>query len=106
MLVFARAFTVVIGVLMMWVGQGGTRLVGPAGAASGGVAPVGDRTPDKNWKLGLFYINRNDPALFVEKRFGIGYTLNFGHPGVLVFLAVLLAVWLAVFLIAPPHHHT
>jgi uncharacterized membrane protein len=28
----------------------------------------------------MFYVNRNDPAFFVEKRFGLGYTLNFGHP--------------------------
>jgi uncharacterized membrane protein len=104
-LVFALAFTAVTVVLMVWVGQGGTRLVGSAGAASGAVPPVGDRTPDKYWKLGLIYINRHDPALFVEKRFGIGYTLNFGHPGAWVFLAVLVAVFVAIILIVPSHHH-
>jgi len=90
---------------MIWFGQGGTRLVGSAGADSRAVAPVGDRTPDKYWKLGLIYINRNDPALFVEKRFGIGYTLNFGHPGAWVFLALLVAVFVAIILIVPSHHH-
>ncbi|WP_284036999.1 DUF1648 domain-containing protein [Neobacillus sp. 114] len=35
---------------------------------------------DKYWKGGLFYYNRNDPSVFVEKRFGIGYTLNFANP--------------------------
>jgi uncharacterized membrane protein len=104
MLVFALAFAVVTTALLMWVGQGGTRLVGPAGAGTGAVAPVGDRTPDKYWKLGLFYINRHDPALFVEKRFGIGYTLNLGHPGVWVFLALLVAVFVAITLIVPSHH--
>jgi uncharacterized membrane protein len=104
MLAFALAFTVVIVVVMVRFGQGGTRLAGSAAAASGAVAPVGDRTPDKYWKLGLFYINRSDPALFVEKRFGIGYTLNFGHPGVWIFLVVLLAVWVGVILFAPSHH--
>jgi uncharacterized membrane protein len=105
MLVFALAFTVVIVGLMVWVGQGGSRLVGSARAESGAVAPVGDRTPDKYWKLGLFYVNRNDPALFVEKRFGIvGYTLNFGHPGIWVFLAVLVAVFVAINFIIPSHH--
>jgi uncharacterized membrane protein len=103
-LVFSLAFAVVTTVLMMWFGQGGTRLIGRAGAGSGAVAPVGDRTPDKSWKLGLIYINRSDPALFVEKRFGLGYTLNFGHPGVWIFLAVLVAVWVAVMFIVPPHH--
>jgi uncharacterized membrane protein len=105
MLVFALAFTVIIMVLLMRFGQGGTRLAGPAGAESRAVAPVGDRTPDKYWKLGLIYINRNDPALFVEKRFGIGFTLNFGHPGAWVFLAVLVAVFVAIILIVPSHHH-
>jgi uncharacterized membrane protein len=104
-LVFALAFTAATVVLMVWVGQGGTRLVGSAAAESGAVAPVGDRTPDKYWKLGLIYINRNDPALFVEKRFGIGYTVNFGHPGLWVFLAVVVAVFVAIILIVPSHHH-
>jgi uncharacterized membrane protein len=103
-LVFALAFMVATVALMVWVGQGGTRLVGSAGAASGGVAPVGDRTTDKYWKLGLFYINRNDPALFVEHRFGVGYTLNLGHPGFWVFLAALVGLFVAIILIVPSHH--
>jgi uncharacterized membrane protein len=103
-LVFALAFTVAIVVLTIRLGQGGSRLAGKAGTGSAAVAPVGDRTPDKYWKLGLFYINRNDPALFVEKRFGIGFTLNFGHPGAWVFLAVLVAVTVAIVFIVPSHH--
>jgi uncharacterized membrane protein len=46
-----------------------------------GVPPVGDRTPDRCWKGGLIYYNPDDPALWVEKRFGVGWTTNFGHPG-------------------------
>ena len=38
-----------------------------------------DGTPDQCWKLGQIYINPNDPALVVEKRFGVGYTLNLGN---------------------------
>lgn len=38
-----------------------------------------DATPDNCWFLGQIYYNPNDPALMVEKRFGIGYTLNFGN---------------------------
>jgi uncharacterized membrane protein len=104
-LVFTLALMVATVVLLVWVGQGGTRLVGSAGAVSKAAAPVGDRTPDKYWKLGLFYINRNDPALFVESRFGIGYTLNFGHPGAWVFLAVVVGILVATILLAPRHHH-
>ncbi|MDL4840205.1 DUF1648 domain-containing protein [Aquibacillus rhizosphaerae] len=35
---------------------------------------------DNYWKGGLFYFNRKDPSIFVEKRFGIGWTLNFANP--------------------------
>ncbi len=38
-----------------------------------------DSTADRYWKGGLIYYNPNDPALFVEKRIGIGYDLNFGN---------------------------
>ena len=33
----------------------------------------------KCWKWGIFYVNRDDPKIFVPKRYGIGYTLNFGN---------------------------
>ena len=36
-------------------------------------------TPDRCWKWGIFYVNRDDPALLARKRYGIGYTLNFGN---------------------------
>jgi uncharacterized membrane protein len=49
-----------------------------------------DLSPDSAWKLGLFYFNPGDPALFVEKRFGIGWTINLGHPWAWVFGAVVL----------------
>jgi uncharacterized membrane protein len=42
--------------------------------------PIGDTTPDSCWLLGRLYFNRADPALFVEKRMGLGYTLNLGNP--------------------------
>jgi len=126
-LIIMLSFVVVAVGLMVWMGQGGTRLarareaesagVAPApgipgahgraplpGTESGRAAPVGDRSSDKYWKLGLIYVNRSDPALFVEKRFGIGYTVNFGHPGVWVFLAVLVAVFVAINFIVPHHH--
>jgi uncharacterized membrane protein len=61
------------------------------------------RDPQRNpaaWR-GLFYVDRDDPALFVPKKYGVGYTFNFGHPGavaltvaflVLPLLAVLFAI--------------
>ncbi len=35
---------------------------------------------NKYWKLGLFYFNPQDPSIFLEKRMGIGWTINFGNP--------------------------
>jgi uncharacterized membrane protein len=70
-------------VVLLWMGQGGARL------ASGG--PAGDRTPDSCWKWGVFYINPRDPALFVEKRFGIGYTINLGNRWSWILAILLLA---------------
>jgi len=43
------------------------------------LARTGPRPRDEVWR-GIFYFNPNDPALLVPKRFGIGYTLNFGNP--------------------------
>lgn len=67
-------------VALVLSGQGGTRLPSYQSIENAGAAPAGDRTPDGSWKLGMFYVNRGDPALIVEKRFGIGWTLNFGNP--------------------------
>jgi uncharacterized membrane protein len=51
-----------------------------------------DHTPDRCWKAGIFYVNPADPALFVEKRLGIGYTLNFGNPWSWIVLASVILI--------------
>src|SRR6266566_7042972 len=38
------------------------------------------RDDDRYWYAGFFYNNPDDPAVFVPKRFGLGWTMNFGHP--------------------------
>jgi uncharacterized membrane protein len=60
------------------VGQGGSRVTIKTGSDNQVTAVNPD--DDQYWKYGVFYVNRNDPALFLEKRAGIGWTLNFGHP--------------------------
>ncbi|MDQ0768056.1 putative membrane protein [Pseudarthrobacter defluvii] len=45
------------------------------------------RDDDRYWRAGLIYINREDPALLVPRRFGIGWTLNFGDPRAAMLLA-------------------
>lgn len=46
---------------------------------------------DRFWRGGLVYVNRDDPALMVPRRFGLGWTLNFGNPGAAMFLVGVLA---------------
>ncbi len=87
---------VLVGVLYtLWVtlrlGQGGSRIPVPAGEQTGYVS----RDDDGYWLAGSLYVNRKDPAIFVQRRFGIGWTLNFGHPVswlVLVGIVVLAAL--------------
>jgi uncharacterized membrane protein len=55
-----------------------------------GLGPKRERPPDRDWN-GMFYAKKDDRALFVPKRFGIGYTLNFGNPWAWVVLGVILA---------------
>lgn len=47
---------------------------------------------DRHWKGGILYVDRQDPALWVPKRFGVGWTLNFGHPAGIAIAVVLLLV--------------
>jgi uncharacterized membrane protein len=58
-------------------------------------------TPTECWKAGMFYYNPNDPALFVEKRFGLGYTFNFAnHWCWVLLLGVLVVAGSAFFVLA------
>ena len=61
--------------------------------------------PDVGWK-GIFYSNPDDPALWVPKRFGLGYTLNFGNPWSwgIVALHILVAALPFIWLSATVHH--
>ncbi|KPL60382.1 DUF1648 domain-containing protein [Rossellomorea vietnamensis] len=48
---------------------------------------------DQYWKGGLFYFNPEDPSIFVEKRFGVGWTLNFARPlGYIILIGPLLVI--------------
>jgi uncharacterized membrane protein len=49
------------------------------------------------WKWGIFYYNANDPSVWVEKRTGMGWTVNFAHKISYVIIALLLLIPLAVY---------
>jgi uncharacterized membrane protein len=54
-----------------------------------GEIPAGER---RHWKLGVIYCNPEDPAIFVEHRFGMGLTANVGNPRTWLLLAGLAVV--------------
>jgi uncharacterized membrane protein len=51
-----------------------------------------DRADKKYWKLGIFYFNKKDKALFVQKKLGIGIAINYANPISLVIIAAFVAV--------------
>jgi len=74
--------------LAAWVNQGRAH---PVTTHAPG-APLGDGTRDQDWKWGMFYYNPDDAALFVEARFGVGYTINFGHTSAWIIMAGVFAL--------------
>lgn len=51
---------------------------------------------DSKWILGMFYFNPQDPALFVEKRTGIGFTMNNARPLAWVIILGLILIIVAI----------
>ena len=92
-LVFTIGFLLVIlGSVLYYtikVGQSGTMIPVEMESADQSDDAVIDVDDDRYWKLGLFYFNKDDPSILVEKRFGIGWTVNMGHIKSWVFLAIL-----------------
>jgi uncharacterized membrane protein len=75
-------------VLAVFTGQGGSRIKLDSGTKQNAI----DRDDDQYWKLGIFYVNRQDPSLFIEKRFGVGWTNNWAHPLSWVFIIAIVAI--------------
>jgi uncharacterized membrane protein len=57
--------------------------------------PAVQPTEDVHWRFKRLYCNPDDPALFVPLRRGVGWTLNFGRPRAIVFLAIFLVSGIA-----------
>jgi len=93
----------------VWILLGPVLLLGLLAVILPLLVRTGQRPTEDSWR-GNFYSNPDDPALLVPKRFGIGYTLNFGNPWSqavldLIFLFVLLAVALPFILFNPTVRH-
>jgi len=48
---------------------------------------AGGLADEAQWRGGLFYVNRGDPSIMIEKRFGIGYTFNYGNKTAVLIVA-------------------
>jgi len=79
LITFTVVGVIVIGAIVLSIrtGQGGSRIKLNDSHGKSNVA-VADQ--DQYWKAGVFYWNSKDPAIFVEKRFGVGWTMNFARP--------------------------
>ncbi|MEL4028319.1 DUF5808 domain-containing protein [Caldifermentibacillus hisashii] len=76
------------GVLSIVTGQGGSRV----NVTNRKTGEIMNRDDDRYWKLGVFYFNPDDPAVWVEKRFGSGWTNNFARPTSWIFLILILLI--------------
>lgn len=83
MLVLPLGFLVLafasVAIFTIKIGQGGSRIkvVEDEAEVNRHITSVDD---DQFWKGGIFYINKDDPSIFVEKRFGVGWSINFARP--------------------------
>ena len=64
------------------------------------------RGDDKHWALGMFYHNPDDPAIFVEDRFGVNLGFNYSRLpvkiGVGILLIALVAGYVCITVFLPP----
>jgi uncharacterized membrane protein len=73
-------------------GQGGARLE----RARTDTPLTNGLADNRSWVLGMFYVNREDPSILVERRFGLGYTINFGNWKALLLLGVFTGIIIGI----------
>ncbi|WP_417230780.1 DUF1648 domain-containing protein [Thermophilibacter sp.] len=97
---FVALIVIIVGAILpnlavpLVYGQAGSRLLRRMTAA--GELSFDD---DDRWRLGLFYVNREDPSVVVPRRFGVGWAMNWGNPrswGLVALLAAAVAAFVAV----------
>lgn len=77
-------------VVSLVYGQAGSRLLRRMTAAG-----ELDFDDDEHWKLGVFYVNRDDPSVVLPRRFGVGWAMNWGNPKAWGLLALLVTAVVA-----------
>lgn len=59
-----------------------------------------NRNHPENWYWGVFYNNPSDSSVWVPKRYGIGYTLNYAHRVSWIISFIFLAVTVLIVVLA------
>ncbi|NMM64699.1 DUF1648 domain-containing protein [Clostridium sp. P21] len=89
--IFAITMLMIVSSMVMSIktGQGGSRI--KIEDINEEDTKLQDRDDDRYWKFASsIYVNKDDPAVFVEKRFGIGWTMNFGNIKTIIIFVVFL----------------
>ncbi len=60
---------------------------------------TGGLADNAHWILGVMYVDKTDPSLMVERRFGVGYTFNLGNRVAVLILATFLVASLGLLVI-------
>ena len=58
---------------------------------------ISGRNDDEHWILGLFYYNKEDPAVFIEDRFGANIGFNFASFGAQIAVVVIAVGTIALY---------
>lgn len=67
------------------------------------VPPAAEMGADDRWRWGLFYVDKADPALFVQSRCGAGYSLNYGKMLAWPIALALVAYFISIIFLVPLH---
>jgi uncharacterized membrane protein len=57
------------------------------------------RDDDKEWIGGLIYRNKNDRSILVPKRYGVGYTFNFGNRWSFLILGIIIGLPIVIIIL-------
>lgn len=84
-------------ILSIKLGQGGANII-LADEKNKNKFSKENRDDDIYWKFGnTIYYNTDDPSVFIEKRFGIGWTINAGRPvGMAVYIGMILFIVIVI----------
>ena len=82
-------FVLITIIISLFMGQSGNRLKIDKDKVESKFDDIDD---DVHWKAGMLYYNPQDPSLWVDKRMGIGWTLNFGNKLSWIFMAIIISI--------------